>query len=134
MWCNNNMKCRSGGEENKNYPLDMIIRLHRLEELTIKASCCSKGWNDIVDRIALEIAGLKMLNTLHFRFSKVSTLRKFVAKSKSLNNTNTHWEGNTLRSFNISIGCCEIGLPYGSQIARIPYYQIIQVVTVSQHC
>lgn len=117
MGCNKYRAC--GKEEVANCPLDMITRLHQLEELTIEAGCCSQAWNGVVDRVVREVARLEMLNTLYFHFPKVKTLKKFVDGSKSLRNTTTHWEGNTLRSFDISVGCCEIGLPYGSEISRI---------------
>ncbi|XP_057781403.1 disease resistance protein At4g27190-like [Salvia miltiorrhiza] len=100
-------------------PLDMISSLHQLEELTIEAGCCSRGWNDIADHIVIELASLEKLSTLNFHFPKVSSLEKFAAESRSLLNTETHWGPNTLRSFNISVGCCEMKLPYGLEISRV---------------
>ncbi|XP_057778276.1 probable disease resistance protein At5g47250 [Salvia miltiorrhiza] len=115
--------CRRDGDstemEMKNIPLDMISSLCQLEELTIEAGCCSRGWNDIADQILDKLANLEKLSTLNFHFPEVSSLKSFAVRSLSLQNTETHWGANTLRSFNISVGCCEMKLPYGVEISRV---------------
>lgn len=113
--CNRNKTCG----EMMAIPLNMICRLHQLEELTIEAGCCSQAWNDIAEKIVGELASLEKLSTLNFHFPSVSTLKKFVSQSKSLRNTDTHWSTNTLRSFDISMGCCEMRVSHASQVSQI---------------
>ncbi|XP_047955699.1 probable disease resistance protein At4g27220 [Salvia hispanica] len=114
--CHRNGKCK---EVEMMIPYNTISRLHRLEELTIEAGCCNQAWNSIAEQIVKEVACLEKVSTLNFHFPNVTTLELFVAQSKSLQNTDTHWSTNTLRSFNISIGCYDTRYPYGSVISGI---------------
>ncbi|KAG6395270.1 hypothetical protein SASPL_145912 [Salvia splendens] len=114
--CNRNGKCK---EVEMTIPHNIISRLHRLEELTIEAGCCNQTWNSIVEQIVIEAVCLEKLSTLNLHFPNVTTLKLFVAESKSLKNTDTHWSTNTLRSFNISVGCSDTRHPYGPEISGI---------------
>lgn len=116
LGCNSKRKCK---EVEMEIHHKIINRLHKLEELTIEVGCCCKTWDCIAEQIVNELACLEKLSTLNFHFPSVSTLAEFVVKSKSLESTDTHWGSNTLRSFNISIGCCEMQHPYSSDISGI---------------
>ncbi|KAL8482811.1 hypothetical protein ACS0TY_025733 [Phlomoides rotata] len=114
--CNRKSK---GKEVEMTIPLKIISRLQQLEELIIEVGCCCQGWNKIVDQLTEELTCLEKLNTLSFHFPTASGLKKFVTESKSLTNTETHWNTNTFRSFKISVGCCERQHPYGADLSGV---------------
>ncbi|XP_047957008.1 disease resistance protein At4g27190-like [Salvia hispanica] len=124
--CNRNEKCK---EVEMTIPHNIIKRLQWLEELTIEAGCCNQAWKSIVEEIVKEAACLEKLSTLNFHFPDVTSLKLFVAKSKSLKNTDTHWGTSTLRSFNISVGCSDTRHPYGSEISAISPERLLRFST-----
>ncbi|KAL7145595.1 hypothetical protein ABFS83_07G095400 [Erythranthe nasuta] len=102
-------------------PLEIIPKLSKLEELSIDADfhCqCTISFPDI-DKLAMEMAGLEYLTTLHFKFPNVTSLDEFVSNSKSLKNTTGNWKESTFRSFKISVGRQQPQHPYGSDFSEI---------------
>ncbi|KAL7106069.1 hypothetical protein ACP275_07G088200 [Erythranthe tilingii] len=106
------------------FPMGMCnhtCRANRLEELSIDADfhCqCMISFPDI-DKLAMEMAGLEYLTTLHFKFPNVTSLDEFVSSSKSLKNTTGKWKESTFRSFKISVGRQQPQHPYGSDFSEI---------------
>lgn len=86
-------------------PRNLIARLSFLEELAILVDEDSQDqWNNVAQEIAMEVASLKFLTTLHIYFPSVKCLDAFIRESKSWNEKNGQWGEKTFRSFKITVG------------------------------
>lgn len=79
-------------------PSKVIVRLSKLEELSIDVSHSSSRYQNAAE-IIREISELEELTTLCFFFPEMASFNSFIQNSKS-------WTGsNSFRSFNIVVGC-----------------------------
>uniref|UniRef100_A0A7N2RCL1 NB-ARC domain-containing protein n=1 Tax=Quercus lobata TaxID=97700 RepID=A0A7N2RCL1_QUELO len=85
-------------------PSNVIACLSSLQELSIDVDFKNQSWNQIVDRVAEEVASLKALTRLCFYFPKLSCFETFIENSKSWKRNSMGWEDNGFRSFRILVG------------------------------
>nr|POE97398.1 putative disease resistance protein [Quercus suber] len=85
-------------------PSNVIACLSSLQELSIDVDFKNQSWNQIVDRVAEEVASLKALTSLCFYFPKLSCFETFIKNSKSWKGNSMGWEDNGFRSFRILVG------------------------------
>ena len=64
----------------------------------------NQSWNQIVDRVAEEVASLKALTSLYLYFPKLSCFETFIENCISWKRNSLGWEGNGFRSFRILVG------------------------------
>ena len=85
-------------------PSNVIACLSSLQELSIDVDFKNQSWNQIVDRVAEEVASLKALTSPCFYFPKLSCFETFIENSKSWKRNSMGWEDNGFRSFRILVG------------------------------
>ena len=92
------------GQQEEMIPSNVIASLSSLQELSIDVNFKNQIWNQIVDRVAEEVASLEALTSLCFYFPKLSCFETFIENSKSWKRNSMGWEDNGFRSFRILVG------------------------------
>ncbi|KAL8479304.1 hypothetical protein ACS0TY_026244 [Phlomoides rotata] len=99
-------------------PLEIIQNLKKLEELSINAGLYSPS-SETAELLAIELASLEYLTTLHFNFPNVKAFNTFVTESRSLKNKQTSWGSDTFRYFKIFVGGHDIQHAYESDVSKL---------------
>lgn len=92
------------GQPEELIPSNVIASLSSLQELSIDVDFKNQSWNQIVDRVAEEVASLKALTSLCFYFPRLSCFETFIENCISWKRNSMGWEGNGFRSFRILVG------------------------------